>query len=89
MKRAIDDLDLGLVVVDGVGYWVTGGGYTSVGAALTGLGSSAERTGCAILGLTHPPREAPTRPPQRPAAHSDRSVLVGSRTRRSNERDGT
>ncbi len=52
--------DLGLVVVDGLGYSIRGDShnYAVVGSALAGLAAVAESTGCAILGLTHPPKGA-------------------------------
>lgn len=51
-----DGLDL--VVVDGLGYAVGGDShnYANVGSAVSALGKVAESTGCAILGLTHPPK---------------------------------
>ena len=51
---------LGLVVVDGLGYSITGDShnYANVGSSLSALAGVAERTGCAILGLTHPPKGA-------------------------------
>ncbi|MGI8753482.1 MAG: AAA family ATPase [Acidimicrobiales bacterium] len=49
---------LGLVTVDGLGYAIAGDShnYAVVGSALAGLAKVAERTGCAIRGLTHPPK---------------------------------
>lgn len=49
---------LGLVVVDGLGYTINGDShnYGVVGAALSALSSVAERTRCALVGLTHPPK---------------------------------
>jgi putative DNA primase/helicase len=47
-----------LLVVDGLGYSITGDShnYAVVGSALSALSGVAERTGCAIVGLTHPPK---------------------------------
>lgn len=58
LEDRITELHLGLVVVDGLGYSVISKtqDYTSIGAALSALAKVAERTGCAILGLTHPPK---------------------------------
>jgi hypothetical protein len=49
-----------LLGVDGLGYSITGDShnYAVVGSALSALAGVAERTGCAILGLTHPPKGA-------------------------------
>jgi putative DNA primase/helicase len=49
-----------LLVVDGLGYSITGDShnYAVIGSALSALSGVAERTGCAILGLTHPPKGA-------------------------------
>lgn len=54
LERWIEDLGLELVVIDGIGYSVKGAqDYANVGAALSALAKVAERTACAILGLTH------------------------------------
>lgn len=47
-----------LVTIDGLGYSVGGDShnYANVGAALSALAGVAERTGAAIIGLTHPPK---------------------------------
>ncbi len=52
--------DIRVLVVDGLGYSITGNShdYGVVGKALSGLVDVAERTNCAILGLTHPPKGA-------------------------------
>jgi putative DNA primase/helicase len=49
-----------LLVVDGLGYSITGDShnYAVIGSALSALAGVAERTGCAVLGLTHPPKGA-------------------------------
>ena len=49
---------LGLVVVDGLGYSASGDShnYGNVGAALSALAGVAQQTGCAVVGLTHPPK---------------------------------
>ena len=49
---------VGFVVIDGLGYALTGDShnYGNVGAHLSTLAGIAERTGAAILGLTHPPK---------------------------------
>jgi putative DNA primase/helicase len=58
LERLLDDEQIAFLVVDGLGYSVTGDShnYGAVGQALSALGGVAERTGCAILGLTHPPK---------------------------------
>lgn len=54
----IEEAALNLVVVDGIGYALNGdsNSYGAVGSALSALGAEAERTGAAILGLTHTPK---------------------------------
>lgn len=51
---------IALVVVDGLGYSISGDShnYANVGSSLSALAGVAERTGAAILGLTHPPKGA-------------------------------
>jgi putative DNA primase/helicase len=58
LEDAIDGLALALVTIDGLGYSIGGDShnYANVGAALSALAGVAERTGCAIVGLTHPPK---------------------------------
>ena len=58
LEELLRSEQIGLVVVDGLGYTVNGDShnYGVVGAALSALASVAERTGCAVLGLTHPPK---------------------------------
>lgn len=58
LEQLLRDEDIGLVVIDGLGYTVNGDthNYGVVGAALSALAALAERTGCAVLGLTHPPK---------------------------------
>ncbi|MHB8220535.1 MAG: AAA family ATPase [Acidimicrobiales bacterium] len=59
LEAALGDKRIGFAAIDGLGYAITGdGGYSAVGSALTGLASVAERTGAAILGMTHPPKAA-------------------------------
>jgi putative DNA primase/helicase len=52
------DGEVRLLIVDGLGYSITGDShnYAVVGSALSALAGVAERTGCAIVGLTHPPK---------------------------------
>jgi hypothetical protein len=47
-----------LLTVDGLGYSIKGDShnYANVGAALASLAGVADRTGCAIVGLVHPPK---------------------------------
>jgi AAA domain-containing protein len=49
---------IAVLMIDGLGYSVAGDShnYAVIGSALSALGGVAERTGCAILGLTHPPK---------------------------------
>ncbi len=51
---------VGFLVVDGLGYSIAGDShnYAVIGPALSALAAAAERTSCAILGLTHPPKGA-------------------------------
>ncbi|MGI8753981.1 MAG: AAA family ATPase [Acidimicrobiales bacterium] len=58
LAQRIERSGLGLVVIDGLGYAIGGDShnYANVGSALAGLAAVAERTGCAIIGLTHPPK---------------------------------
>ena len=58
LTETIDREGIELLVIDGIGYSVTGEShnYAVVGSALAALVGVAERTGCAILGLTHPPK---------------------------------
>jgi len=58
LEEVIVDQGIGLVTIDGLGYSVKGDShnYANVGAALAGLAAVAERTGCAIVGLVHPPK---------------------------------
>jgi AAA domain len=55
---AIRDLQLDLVIVDGLGYSISGDShnYAVVGSALAALAAEADRTGAAIVGLVHPPK---------------------------------
>jgi len=55
LEEAIVAQELGLVVIDGLGHALKGDGndYGRVGAALSDLAKLAERTGAAVLGLTH------------------------------------
>ena len=54
----IAELGLDLVVIDGLGYAVTGDShnYANVGAAVTALGSMAAGNRCAVFGIMHPPK---------------------------------
>lgn len=58
LEAYLTDAQIELLVVDGLGYSITGDShnYAVVGSALSGLAGVAERTGCAVLGLTHPPK---------------------------------
>ena len=60
LEAFICDAQVRLLVVDGLGYSITGDShnYAVIGSALSALSGVAERTGCAILGLTHPPKGA-------------------------------
>lgn len=54
LSNWIEELGLGLVIIDGLGYAVAGSqDYATIGAALSALAKVAETTQCAILGLTH------------------------------------
>ena len=58
LEAAIRAHHLAAVTIDGLGYSIGGDShnYANVGAALSALAGVAERTGCCILGLTHPPK---------------------------------
>jgi len=58
LGRLIVEQSLRLVIVDGLGYSITGDShnYAVVGSALSALAGEADRTGAAILGLVHPPK---------------------------------
>jgi hypothetical protein len=58
LETTIRQLGLEYVAIDGLGYSIKGDShnYANVGSALSALASVAERTGCAIHGLTHPPK---------------------------------
>lgn len=59
LRDVITSRALGMVVVDGLGYAVTGDqSYTTIGSALSGLAGVAEETRTVVLGLTHPPKGA-------------------------------
>ena len=60
LERLLGDQGIGFLVVDGLGYSVTGDShnYGAVGQALSALAAVAERSACGILGLTHPPKGA-------------------------------
>lgn len=63
LEAVIRETRVQLVTIDGLGYTLAGGkssdgGYAVIGSALAKLAVVAERTGCAILGLTHPPKGA-------------------------------
>lgn len=50
----IESLELSLVVIDGLGYAIKGSqDYANIASALSALAKVAEKTNCAILGLTH------------------------------------
>ncbi len=58
LETLITEQAIGLLTVDGLGYSIKGDShnYAIVGAALSSLAAVAERTGCAIVGLVHPPK---------------------------------
>jgi putative DNA primase/helicase len=58
LEQLLNEQAIGFLVVDGLGYSVAGSSqdYATIGSALSALAGVAERTGCAILGLTHPPK---------------------------------
>jgi putative DNA primase/helicase len=58
LERFLVEHGVELVVVDGLGYSVNGDthNYGQVGSALSSLAAVAERTGCTVLGITHPPK---------------------------------
>jgi hypothetical protein len=60
LERLLGDEGIRFLVVDGLGYSVTGDShnYGAVGQALSALAGVAERSACGILGLTHPPKGA-------------------------------
>jgi energy-coupling factor transporter ATP-binding protein EcfA2 len=60
LGRLIEELQIQLVVIDGLGYSIAGDShnYAVVGSALAALAGEAERSGAAILGLVHPPKGA-------------------------------
>jgi len=61
LKGFIVSVGLSLLVVDGAGYAISGNqDYANVGTVLSGLAKVAERTGCAILAITHTRKEGTT-----------------------------
>jgi len=60
LEARLREQNVRFVVVDGLGYSVTGDShnYANVGAALSSLAGVCDRTGAAVLGLTHPPKGA-------------------------------
>ncbi len=60
LEAFIGEAQTRLLVVDGLGYSITGDShnYAVIGSALSALAGIAMRTGCAVLGLTHPPKGA-------------------------------
>ncbi|MBO0691604.1 MAG: AAA family ATPase, partial [Acidimicrobiaceae bacterium] len=58
LETTLVELGAAVVTIDGLGYSIRGDShnYANVGAALSALAGVAERTGCAIVGLTHPPK---------------------------------
>jgi hypothetical protein len=58
MEDAIREHGLAVVTIDGLGYSIRGDthSYAIVGSALSALAGVAERTGCTLVGLTHPPK---------------------------------
>jgi hypothetical protein len=61
LETFIVSADLSLIVVDGAGYAINGNqDYANIGTSLSGLAKVAERTGCAILAITHTRKEGNT-----------------------------
>ena len=60
LGNLIEELRIELVIIDGLGYSISGDShnYAVVGSALAALAGEAERSGAAILGLVHPPKGA-------------------------------
>jgi len=60
LEQLLEEQGIAFLTVDGLGYSVAGDShnYGNVGSALSALAAVAERTGCTILGLTHPPKGA-------------------------------
>jgi putative DNA primase/helicase len=58
LEQLLSDEKVGFLCVDGLGYSVAGSSqdYATIGSALSALAGVAERTGCSILGLSHPPK---------------------------------
>ena len=58
LGQAVKELGVDVVIVDGLGYSITGDShnYSVVGSALAALAGEAERTYVAIIGLVHPPK---------------------------------
>ncbi len=58
LGRSIDELGIELLVLDGIGFSISGDShnYAIVGSALAALAAEAHRTGVAIVGLVHPPK---------------------------------
>ena len=58
LEAVLSEQNVKVVVVDGLGYSVAGDShnYSNIGSALSALAGAAERSGCAVLGLTHPPK---------------------------------
>ncbi len=60
LGKAISELAIDVVVIDGLGFSLVGDShnYATVGSALSALAAEADRTGSCIIGLTHPPKGA-------------------------------
>jgi AAA domain-containing protein len=60
LEACIRQEALDVIVIDGLGYSVRGDShnYAIVGSALAALAAVTERTGAAVIGLTHPPKGA-------------------------------
>ncbi len=58
LESFLADQDIRLLIIDGIGYSINGDNhnYAVVGSALSALAGVAQRTGSAVLGLTHPPK---------------------------------
>jgi putative DNA primase/helicase len=58
LETTVRELGLAVVTIDGLGYSVSGDShnYANVGSALSALAGVADRSGCALVGLTHPPK---------------------------------
>ncbi len=58
LENVLTEQKIEAVAIDGLGYSVAGDShnYGNIGSALSALAGAAERSGCAVIGLTHPPK---------------------------------